>query len=113
MKFAIKKPCVDCPFRRAVFPYLHNAPVIARALQDDHNWFACHETTGAMTDTEVPVSEHSHCMGAMRVLWRTQLTNIAMRIALACDLLKREDLDAPEPAVFESLEQFEAHHEAM
>jgi len=50
-------------------------------------------------------------MGAMRVLWRSGLINVAMRLALYFDLLKREDLDTPEPPVFGSLEEFRCHHD--
>lgn len=46
MKFLVKSPCADCPFRASCHPFLRRAYAIARELRDDTRWFACHETTG-------------------------------------------------------------------
>jgi hypothetical protein len=109
MKFNVKKPCKDCPFRRDVHPFLHRAPEIAKSLSDDHNWFACHETTGIGTGERVRAKDQSHCIGAAIVLWRSNMVNIAMRLALAVGLLDQSVLDQPQP-IFNSLEEFTEHH---
>ena len=109
MKFDIKKPCKDCPFRKDVHPFLRRAPEIAKSLSDDHNWFPCHETTGAATGRRVKPKDQSHCIGAAIVLWRSNKVNVATRLALACELLDQEILDQP-ANVFDSLEEFVKHH---
>ena len=109
MKFDIKRPCEHCPFRRDVPPFLNRADSIAGDLRDDHNWFACHETTGQMTGKRVKPENQSQCAGSMIVLWRSGRPNIAMRIAIITKLLKIETLEQPAP-VFDSLDEFAGHH---
>lgn len=107
MKFDIKKPCANCPFRTDIAPFLNRGPEIAKSLSDDHNWFACHQTTPAGTGKRIKRADQSHCAGAMMVLWREGNPNIAMRLALLTKMITREQLEAPAP-VFNSLEEFAA-----
>jgi Family of unknown function (DUF6283) len=109
LKFDIKRPCEHCPFRRDVPPYLHRARQIARQMEDDHYWFACHETTGMKHGKRVRRADQSHCAGLMAVLWREGNPNIAMRLALAFKMISREQLEAEQP-VFDSLAEFARHH---
>lgn len=110
MKFEIKRPCAECPFRRDCSPYLRRANEIRDQMRDDHYWFACHETTGAKGGRRVKPAEQSHCMGLAKVLWRERNLNIAMRLALTFGLLTVEQLDAKRPAVFRNLDEFVKHH---
>lgn len=110
MKFNVTKPCETCPFRKDVAPFLRRASEIAATLRDDHNWFACHETTGMKNGRKVKPENQSHCAGAMIVLYRSQLQNIAMRIAFATGLLDWKLIKKGDARVFDSLEEFEAHH---
>jgi hypothetical protein len=80
-------------------------------MRDDHNWFACHETTGMKTGKRVKRADQSHCAGLMKVLWREGIPNIAMRIALIYKFITVEQLEAKKPPVFRSLAEFEKHHE--
>ena len=50
------------------------------------------------------------CAGSMRVLWRSGLANVGMRLALAVGLLKRADLERKRPPTFDNLEEFCEHH---
>lgn len=45
-KWFIKTPCVDCPFRRNVKPYLHpsRAEEISEAAWNPYSSFPCHKT---------------------------------------------------------------------
>lgn len=111
MLFEIKKPCALCPFRRDVRPFLsRRAASIASELRNDHNWFACHETTGVKSGKRVRLENQSHCMGAAIVLWRSHLTNVPIRLALWLKLLDESVLNQPAP-VFDSLEEFVTHHQ--
>lgn len=111
MQWKIKRPCEHCPFRRDVPPYLTAARArgLARTLSDDLHWFACHETTGIKNGKRVRAADRSHCAGAAIVLYRAGLINVATRLAVALNLISMDDLKAPVP-VFNSLEQFVAHH---
>lgn len=109
MKFEIKRPCENCPFRRDVHPFLRRAKQIAKQMQDDHNWFACHKTTGMESGKRTKARDQSHCAGLMGVLWRMGRPNIAMRLALLFKMITVKQLEAPQP-VFDSLEEFERHH---
>jgi hypothetical protein len=111
MQFKIKRPCESCPFRKDVSPFLHRAPQIVTQLEDDYFWFACHETTGMKSGKRVKPEKQSHCAGAMMVLWKSGTANIAMRLALLYKLITREQLEQ-DVAVFDSLEEFAAHHES-
>jgi hypothetical protein len=111
MQFNIKRPCSACPFRSDVAPFLHRAPRIAKQLKDDHFWFACHETTGIKSGKRVNPANQSHCAGAMMVLWKSGMANIAMRLALVYKMITREQLEQDVP-VFASLDEFAAHHES-
>lgn len=110
MKFEIKRPCADCPFRTDCNPFLRRAPEIRRQMRDDHFWFACHETTGAKGGRRVKPANQSHCAGLMGVLWRERNPNIAMRMALAFKLITIEQLESISQ-VFNNLDEFVAHHE--
>ena len=112
MKFEIKQPCAECPFRRDVHPYLRRAGEIRDQMNDDHFWFACHRTTGQMRGRRVRPAEQSHCAGLMRVLWRMKRPNVAMRLALLYKLITVEQLEQRRPAVFRTLDAFAAHHGA-
>lgn len=109
MKFDIKRPCAECPFRTDCHPYLRRAPQIAEQMKDDQNWFACHQTTGAMHGKRIRKENQSHCAGLMGVLWRERRMNVAMRLALVYKMITVEQLEAEQP-VFKSLDEFAAHH---
>jgi len=109
MKFKIKTPCADCPFRTDSNPFLRRAPQLRHQLRNDQNWFACHETTGVKNGKRIKPADQSHCAGAMGVLWNEGNPNLAMRLALAFKLITVKQLDKMQP-VFQSLDDFVRHH---
>lgn len=65
----MKVPCIHCPYRRDVKPYLtpERGEELAYAPQNPYNTFACHKTTEPDDDSEdgeMLVTEHSkECAG--------------------------------------------------
>jgi hypothetical protein len=110
MKFEIKRPCAECPFRADVHPYLRRAGEIARQMKNDHFWFACHHTTGAMEGKRIKPENQSHCAGLMGVLWNARRPNIAMRLAVLTKKISLKELDVMKKPVFKNLAAFVAHH---
>jgi hypothetical protein len=106
MKWDIKHPCKNCPFRcDGNGVQLGSAASIAAALKkDDHTWFICHETL------QRTKKKQSHCIGAAIVLWRERNPNLAMRLAMAFELLIVEQLETPTAPIFDSLSDFVNYH---
>ena len=107
MKYELKNPCGNCPFRSDVRPYLNPGRVeeIGRALVRGE--FPCHKTTvpGPGEDDDLTDTEDSqHCAGALILLEKMGRPSQMMRI---CERLGMYDpsklnLDAP---VFEDLKE--------
>jgi hypothetical protein len=110
MLFKIKHPCELCPFRKDVRPFLRRAQSIAEQMEDDHFWFACHETTGVKSGRRVRPAKQSHCAGLMGVLWKMKRPNIAMRLALMYKMITVKQLNSIQN-VFNSLNEFKNHHD--
>jgi len=120
MKYDLKRPCKNCPFRTDVKPYIkaERAEEIADAISRQQQTFACHETTieceedseGNCGLTDGPNSQH--CAGAMIILEKMQLPNQMMRIAERLGMYDSRKLDMKSP-VYEDLEEWiEAHYDA-
>jgi hypothetical protein len=112
MKFDIKKPCQNCPFRldQPVPLRAGRAREIGNMLtHDDMSWFPCHETTGVKKHRRVKRENQSHCAGAMIMLWRMRMPNVAMRLALAFGKISVQNLDCTIP-VASSCDEFINHH---
>lgn len=112
----MKSPCVSCPFRTDVTPFIHaeRAEEIADALFQDSS-FVCHKTVdyNAFEDDEVmefcPTGQESHCAGAMIVLAKMERPNQLMRIAMRLRVLDLDKL-ALEAPVYEDLTAFVERH---
>jgi hypothetical protein len=112
MKFNIKKPCDHCPFRTDRPGYLRKgrAQQIGIMLtHDDMSWFPCHETTGVKDLQRIEKGDQSHCAGAMIMLWRMRMPNVAMRLALAFGKISVQNLDC-KVSVASSTDEFVGHH---
>ena len=82
MKFDLKKPCADCPFRTDVTPYLHleRAEEIVDGLTHQQQTFTCHKTNSQSDDGETIETEDSqHCAGALIMLEKMEQPNQMMR----------------------------------
>lgn len=96
MKFDLKKPCDQCPFRTDVRPYLRPARVrqILNDIlyQDAH--FLCHKTVDYSGDNGGTETEKTqHCAGALILLEHQERPNQMMRIAERLGLYDRFKLD--------------------
>jgi hypothetical protein len=117
MKYAMKTPCKNCPFRSdKVFP-LHPGRVesILDGITHGDQTFSCHKTTShddedcedyAESDTHIPTSDEQHCAGAMILLEKLEQPNQMMRIAERVGLYDRTKLDMEAP-VYDSLEDMQ------
>lgn len=108
MKFDLKTPCSECPFRRDCLTGwlgLERASDIAQTL-DGGNRFSCHKTgRNEKRDGE------QHCAGALIVLKNSQggfSGSISVAAALRIFNYRALDLEAP---VFGSLDDFIDHHD--
>lgn len=115
MKFNLKRPCKDCPFRTDIHPYLNADRVreITDALMTGNSTFACHETTeyneeeGDMASTK----DSSHCAGAMIFLEVQEIAiqNQMVRIAERLRIYDHKKLDMSAP-VFHDQQSMIDHH---
>lgn len=107
MKFNLKRPCDNCPFRNDKPFYLNpeRAEEIADSLLGDKS-FSCHKTNGFDDDGDaVETDESEHCAGAMILLEKLDRPNQMMRICERLRIYDRRKLDMDAP-VFDSFEEF-------
>jgi hypothetical protein len=115
MKFDLRAPCGNCPFRTDITFYLDTARVegICKAITTGDKTFSCHKTT--KHDDEGRSIAHKgeqHCGGALVMLERLNRPNQMMRIAERLRYYDRSKLrmDAP---VFESTAAMIGHYKAL
>lgn len=110
MRFNLKRPCENCPFRTSTPPFLTEARArqIAGALE--RHTFACHKTISHDDDGRpVSASDDSHCAGALIMMFHEQAPGDMVQIAHRLGLFNPDDLDMRSP-VFKSRTDFvEAH----
>ena len=105
MKFNLRTPCDNCPFRSDITFFLDPRRVteILDALLLDGKTFSCHKTVHYDDDGEpsMPHGDEQHCAGALIMLERFNLPNQMMRIAERLGLYDPRHL-AMEAPVFAS-----------
>lgn len=107
MKFDLRKPCANCPFRTDInFPLAQErVEQIVEAITDLDQTFACHKTVKHDDDGEhVHSKNEQHCAGALILLERIQRPNQMMRIAERCGFYDRHKLEMDAP-VFGSADE--------
>jgi hypothetical protein len=120
MKFTMTAPCVKCPFRTDIEPFLRPQRVkeIVATLLDQQGTFQCHATVDyskADEDGEVEaiVAAHEpnaqHCAGAMIMLEHMNRPNQMMRICERIGHYDRRKLDMDAP-VYRSARAMVARH---
>lgn len=114
MRFDLRKPCKDCPFRTdRDFALLAERRLEIGASLERGEWFPCHETTAEDDETleRRANSDSQHCAGVMIMLMKcgqpTQAMQLAERLGrmlgrVLFDPLRLQ-MDAP---VFDSILQF-------
>lgn len=83
MKFDLKRPCKDCPFRTDINFYLRTDRVkeICHSITVDDATFACHKTTQHDDEGDLQVTKKSqHCAGALIMLEKIDRPNQMTRI---------------------------------
>jgi hypothetical protein len=111
MKFDLKAPCRECPFRTDVRPYLRPGRVreILDAIIGRQQTFACHKTvdySGAEDgESDGVVGDNSqNCAGALILLEKIERPNQMMRIAERLGFYDRRKLKM-KSSVYQSPEQ--------
>ena len=87
MKFTLKRPCDECPFRREPFFYLEPERIEEIATTD--SVFPCHKTTITDNDTDeetTPLNAQA-CKGWLIVHEKQKTSSNALRIAYRLRLL--------------------------
>jgi hypothetical protein len=111
MKFDLKKPCANCPFRndrpdQEGWLGEERAADIIDAITRLQGTFSCHKTNGHDDEGEAIVNENSqHCAGALIMLEHNQEPNQMMRIMERLGFYDRTKLDMDAP-VFKSYDEF-------
>lgn len=88
MKFDLKTPCGNCPFKVKTIPYIstERAEEISLGIMNGKT-FTCHKTT------DLPDIKQQHCAGAMLFLEKQNNPNQMMRIAERFGDYKHKELD--------------------
>lgn len=110
VKFDLRRPCADCPFRHDIPGYLTagRAKEIATALLGDAT-FTCHKTNEFTNEGTVETPNSQHCAGALIFLERQDRPNQMMRWMERLGGYDYRLLDSSAP-VFDSAEAFVLHH---
>lgn len=114
MKFDLKRPCNQCPFRTDKAPFISHARAkeIADGMVKHGASFACHKTLGHDDDGDTYTkSDSQFCAGAIIMLEKSgQAGNVAMiRGAERFGLYKHSEMEMDSP-VFDSPRDFVKHH---
>ena len=108
MKFDLKRPCPNCPFRTDIAPYLTAARVeeITTAVIDQDQSFACHETTEYSEESgDLEQVENSQfCAGAMLLSETGRFGNQWLQLAERLTKFDPAKLDRSSP-VFKTREE--------
>jgi len=114
MRFNLKRPCANCPFRKEPVFYLGTArrQEIAETLRSDYNSFPCHQTTLTNDQGEYKgTQQEEHCAGAAIVLEKQGRPNILMRLAQREGKYNPKQLEE-QRQIYNSLTEFETAEEA-
>jgi hypothetical protein len=116
MRFDMKTPCTNCPFRSDVPAYLRKSRVreIENALV--RRTFACHKTTVDHEDEDgncdrIVVQESQHCAGALILLEKTECQSDSMQFAERLGIYTPDGLDLAAPVYNSFDEMIEAQPE--
>ena len=114
MKFDLKKPCAQCPFRTDITPFIRpeRAEEICASMIDLQQAFPCHKTVDYNNDGDgVETPDSQHCAGAMIMLEHMDRPNQMMRIAERLRFYDRNKLDMTAPVYTSDDEMIDRHYE--
>lgn len=107
--FNLKAPCLDCPFRSDIRPYLRRARAEQIVRDLERMTFACHETVHCPQprDKRSRFSDRNqhHCAGALILMHKADRQGDLQQIAERMGLYDRSELrmDAPVYHTFEEM----------
>lgn len=110
MRFELRRPCADCPFRndgQGIALSIPRARQIADALTKDGRTFSCHKTVKRDDEGErIAHDKEQHCAGALIMLERegVAIHNQAVRLAERLRIYDHTKLDMGAPVVASSAE---------
>ncbi len=108
MRYNLKRPCKECPFRTDCGGYLSKsrAKEIGEALVHGGKTFACHKTTVPIdnenSETDMTTTlDSQHCAGALIMMEKMGVApqNQMIRIAERLGFYNHEELDMESPIV--------------
>lgn len=108
MKFNLRKPCANCPFRNDRKFHLGRgrAAEIAHETSKEDRSFTCHKTLGHDEEEDsVTTPRSEHCAGVLIILEKEDNPNQAMRIAERLGMYDRHKLEMDSP-VYSSMKEF-------
>jgi hypothetical protein len=108
MKYTLKRPCAECPFRKAGGVKVTRGRAVEIANSLDRAEFPCHKTVDHSVNTEGDVGPDSeHCAGALLMLEAEGAPSQMMRICERLGIYDRNALDQASSAeVFASRQEF-------
>lgn len=103
MKFDLKTPCKECPFRNDILPYLstERAEEIGEAILSDQT-FTCHKHTHSLG---YEGKAEQHCAGATIILEKEEQPNQMMRWMERIGMYDRTKLDMQAP-IYDTVDNF-------
>lgn len=116
MKFDLRRPCNNCPFRNDITPFIR--PERAEEILTSQGDFPCHKTTDIETDDDGETirsnqdCEH-HCAGFLILLEKEGVPNQMMRISERLGMYDPSILDMDAPVYDSVSECVEAHEVAQ
>lgn len=119
MRFDLRRPCPQCPFRTDLDFHLRPGRVedILRGIIEDHASFPCHKTLDygdeeSLIQGQWHTEKTQQCAGAMIFLLKYASPNLPMRVASIVGWLDLDalDLDAP---VFDTREGMIEHYHTL
>lgn len=111
MKFDLKKPCSNCPFRsddKGVRISETRAQEIADGITIKQGTFSCHKTTNDKDGDIADDKDVQHCAGAMIMLEKMEKPNQMMRLEERFGGYDRHKLDMNAPVV-DDADEFVEH----
>lgn len=108
MKFTLRKPCANCPFRSDIDGFLRpdRAAEIVHTITVGDGTFSCHKTNDIDDEGEtIETQKTQHCAGALIFLEHDDNPNQMMRIAERLGIYDRHKLDMTAP-VFKTAKDF-------
>lgn len=120
MRFSLKSPCTQCPFRSDITPFItgERADEIVNAVLVEEKTFTCHKAlNGEWNDSTIgegeecysPSAKDIHCAGALVLITRNGAPHRMLQLAERLGLYDPSDLNMAAPVYESGSAMIEAH----